>query len=134
MLLVEAAAAAVAREDAEPGTPDAAVAQVVEDVVVRERRQPAAPVVDGDGEVQELVATSCRETSDSPLGEDDEAVGPGKVDRPKPAFGDGLSRERVLVLREDVGQPEDRPRSRGQYDPGARRGVTSQHGIEQGDG
>src|SRR3954469_11166549 len=73
-LLVEPSPTSVPREHPEPGTTRSAAAQVVEHEVVRSLGGAAAPVLESDPEVQELVGANRSESDDGVAGLDHVAV------------------------------------------------------------
>jgi hypothetical protein len=84
--------------------------EVLQHVVVHLGRQPGAPKLDRDAEVQELVRLRRREAADDAVVHHDEAVDLAVVDLAVPAIRELGPRDRVFVLREDLGQSADRAR------------------------
>ena len=119
--------ARVGRVDAQPGSPDARPRHPGRQLVVGLGRQTAPPLLDGHAEVLDLVGLHGSEAGDLVVAEDDEAVDVGVGDLGEPPVREDVTRERVLVLREDPGQAGDRG---GLLDGHHRRDVVGRHLAE----
>lgn len=81
--------------------------EVVQDFVVRLPSEASAPGVDCSTEVKDLVGLGSCESGEPSVPDNGEAVRAWVVDLCEPPRADGLDREWVGVLREDVAQPSD---------------------------
>lgn len=75
---------------------------------MRDLREPGAPELDAQPEVQELVLSGRSEADDHAVLHDHETVDAERRDLRLPTPCDRIAREREFVLREDSAKPDDR--------------------------
>ena len=90
--------------------------------IVRNLRDPMAPVLDSDAEVRELISTNSGESDDIATEGDHEAVDVGREDLTLPTPSDVLARKRMCVLWKDLGESDHCARLLDVKNPGNIRG------------
>jgi hypothetical protein len=108
-LLVEPSASSVPSEDPYPGTLDAPTLHPIEHRVVRGLGEAGAPMLEGDPEVEELIAADRSETRDRVVDQDHVTVDVRRLNLPQPTLRHLHPRERVCVLWKHLREPANGP-------------------------